>query len=122
MRETDKCYRQEWMSDDQWECACLMADIVEGFHHVPSKIKPWGTGIETSIHGSWATFDFNQLTVAVVLAHDRMIRVEVSSSSPRLFKIMFHKRESRKGSISRRHPTLEDAMLSIRSNYAEAQP
>ena len=122
MREKDTYYRQEWMSDDQWECACLMADIVGGFHHVPSKIKPCGHGVETSIFGSWATFDFNQLTVAVVLAHDRMIRVEVSSSGPRMFRIMFHKRESREGSMSRRHPTLEDAMLSIRSNYGGAQP
>ena len=117
MSEKEKYYRQEWMSDDQLECACLMADIVGGFHHVPGKIKPWGTGIETSIFGSWATFDFNQLTVAVVLAHDRMIRMEIGSSGPRLFRVMFHKRVSRDGGIAERHPTLETAAESIRSKF-----
>ena len=107
-------YRQDWMSDDQYECSCMFADVVGGFHHIYGKIKPWGDGIQTNVLGSWATFDFNQLTHIVVLAHDRMIRVEIGSSGPRMFRVIMFKRHTREGRMSQKHPTIEDAIAVIR--------
>jgi len=60
------------MSDDQYECHKMLADIVFGFHHIPGEVKPWAHGIEINLYGGLATFDFSQLTRVVVLAHDRM--------------------------------------------------
>ena len=106
--------RQDWMSDDQYECACLFADVVGGFHHIYGKLKAWGDGVETNVLGSWATFDFDQLTRIVVLGHDRMIRIEIQASGPRMFRVVMHKRHTREGRMSQKHPTIESAILTVR--------
>jgi hypothetical protein len=106
-----KYYRKPWMSDDQWECACMFADVVGGFHHVNAEFKPFGCGIRvSSSHGRWATYDFSALTRIVILAHDRMIRVEVAPSGPRMIAFNMWKRHKREGGMSERHPTIEDAI------------
>ena len=112
-------YRQVWMTDDQYECACLFADVLGGFHHLPGKIKPWGDGIQLNVLGSWASYDFNQLTRIIVLGHDRMIRVEVGPSGPRLFRVCLHKRHTREGSMAKKIPTIEDAIKEIRGRLNE---
>ena len=109
-------YRKDWMTDDQYECHRMLADIVGGFHHIYNKVKPWADGIETSINGQWSTFDFNLLTRAVVLAHDRTIRFGVESSGRGLFRIVMHKRRTREGRMSERHPTIEDAIQTLRGS------
>ena len=106
-------YRKDWMSDDQYECHQLLADIVGGFHHIQNKVKKYAFGIETSINSGWATYDFDQLTRLVVLAHDRAIRAEISSSGPRMFRLALWKRQ-RDGRMSERHPTMEKAIERIR--------
>ena len=106
--------RQAWMTDDQYECACLFADVVGGFHHIFGKLKAWGDGIQSNVLGSWASFDFDQLTRILVLGHDRMIRVEIGSSGPGMFRVVLHKRHTREGSTSKRHPTIETAIIRIR--------
>ena len=90
----DEPYRKDWMSDDQYECACLFADVVGGFHHIYGKLKAWGEGIQSNVLGTWASFDFDQLTRILVLGHD---------------------------STSLKHPTIEDAIKSIRENYPNSQ-
>lgn len=102
--------RQDWMSDAQWECACLIAEICGGWHHVDGKIKQCGTGIRWGTRqGRWATFDCSELTRLVVLAHDFAIRVEVVPWAPGMLGFTFHKR-ARKGRIHQRHPTIQDAV------------
>lgn len=109
--------RQDWMTDDQWECAKMFADVVGGFHHVRGKIKRHGSGIKVSDYGSrWATYDFNALTRLVVLAHDRMIRAEVVPSGPRMIGFALWKRHSRNGMMHERHPTMEDAVTMHRTD------
>jgi hypothetical protein len=107
----EKYYRKPWMTSDQWECAQMFADVVGGFHHVGGDFKPFGDGLRVSSYsGRWATFDFSGLTRLVVLAHDRMIRVEVSPSGPRMVAFNMWKRHTREGSMSERHPTIEEAI------------
>ena len=102
MIEGEKYYRKDWMSDEQWECSRMLADLVGGFHHC-EKIKGFGLGIEMNYSGELATFDFDRLTRAVIMAHDRAIRFAVSSSGPGRIKLMLHKRQ-REGGMSQRHP------------------
>lgn len=110
-----KYYRAKWMSDDQWECAQMFADVCRGFHHVCGTFNPCGKGI--AIHNSsrtWATWDYNNLTRLVVMAHDRMIRVDLIPSGPRMQGFALWKRHTREGGMSERHPTIEDAIAICR--------
>lgn len=102
-----------WMNDDQWECAELLANIHGGFNHMFGKMHKAGDkGIRFNSKGInyFATFDFDGLTKLVVLAHERMIRVEIIPSGPGMIGFVMHKRHSREGRIRERHPTIEEAV------------
>jgi hypothetical protein len=116
-RYSSKFYRKEWMSDDQWECAQLLADLMGGFHHVKA-IKDFGLGICTNLWPRLSTYDFNDLTRAVFMAHDRCIRLEVLPSGPGMLKLSLHKRHKREGSVFERHPTIETALAEYRKNWS----
>lgn len=110
-KSRESAYRKDWMTDDQWACYVFLADVFGGFHHVHHPVKEFGYGICTSvISGRLSTFDFDGLTRIVLLAHDRMIRVELQSSGPRMVKLCLHQRHKRDGCISGRHPTIEQAL------------
>ena len=108
-------YRLDWMSDDQWECYQMLGDLYLGFHHVHGKLHEHGTGIALNTHHhQMATYDFSRLTEAVVMSHDRMIRFSIEPSGPGMLKLVLFKRHTRDGSMYERHPTMEDAIKSIR--------
>lgn len=109
---TDQPYRKDWMSNDQYECYVMLADLFLGFHHVHGKLHEWGEGIKlnTLQAGSFATFDFDGLTRAVLLAHDRCIRLEIAPSGPGMLGIILQKRHSRDGRMYEKHPTIEQAI------------
>ena len=117
MDDDAKYYRKSWMNDDQWSCAKFVADLFYGFHHVMGEFKPCGSGIEVSVsNGNWAaTYDFDGLTRAVIMAHDQMVRFEIAPSGPRMLKLRLFQRHKREGRMSERHPTIEDAILSFRA-------
>lgn len=112
MDDLAKYYRKPWMSDDQWNCAMFVAELFGGFHHVLGEFKTCSTGIEVNVsNGNWAaTYDFDGLTRAVIMAHDRMVRFEIAPSGPRMLKLRLWQRHSREGRMSERHPTIEDAI------------
>ncbi len=105
-----------WMDDNQFECFLMLCSLFCGEHHIMGKIKESGEGIVINCfnHG-WATFDFSLLTRAVIMAHDRMIRFEISPSGPRMLKLHLHKRHAREGRMYERHPTIEDAIKDNRN-------
>lgn len=109
-------YRKDWMSDDQWECYEMIADIFLGFHHISGKLHEWGNGIKlnTTSVNCFASFDFDRLTRAVIMAHERCIRLEICPSGPGMLGIILYKRHSRNGSIYERHPTIEEAVQRFR--------
>ncbi len=80
-----------------------------GEHHFPSKLTPYGLGWSMSHFGSLATFDGDDLTRLVLLAHARCIRVQIEQGGPNRLRIAIWKRE-REGSIFERHPTIEQAI------------
>ena len=123
MTDDEKYYREDWMTDDQWSCWQFIGDLFCGFHHVDGKPKDSGPhGIQVSTHQChrFCTFDFDRLTRAVVMAHDRCIRFGVGSSGPRMIKLYVHQRHKRDGRMSERHPTMEDAVAMIRNGRSAA--
>ncbi len=112
---SEQWYRENtynWMNDDQWECFEMLCDLCMGSHHVGGTVKPCGRGIliNLSYGFSAATFDFDGLTRAVFMAHERCIRFSIEPSGPRMLKLTFHKRHKREGDMCERHPTIEQAL------------
>lgn len=113
----EKWNRLDWMNDTQWGCAKFLADLFGGFHHLFGKIHGVRDGIYincTNAGNHFATFDFDYLTRAVIMAHDSCIRFSIEPSGPRMLQLWATRRTCREGDISERHPTLEAAIKRIR--------
>lgn len=95
----------------QQEAIDFFSEYYGGEHHIPGfKPKPFGIGWSVNDNrGDLASFDFNQLTRLVFMAHDKCIRVSVEAVRNGLIRIAIWKRE-REGGMSERHPTLEQAI------------
>lgn len=106
--------------------ADLLGDVYEGIYHLNynslRKVK-WSDPdyIEVTVRHGLATWDYNELTRLVVLCHDRLLRCAVHAAAPGYLKLCFSQREGREGSTSRRHPTIEHAVESIRAFYARPE-
>lgn len=119
MSDESDYHRKPWMSDDQWFCAQLWADVMRGFHHC-GEFKQCSRGIEVSEFASnFSTFDFDALTRIVLFAHDRCVRVELASSGPNRIKFALHRRHARDGSMMSRHPTIDEAIATHRKTWPE---
>jgi hypothetical protein len=109
-----------WMNSDQLECYELLCDIHDGGNRLFGKIYPCGESgiyINSTCSHYMSTFDYSNLTRAVVLAHDRMIRFQIEPSRNGVLKLIAHKRHKRDGRMNERHPTIEDAIANIRDQY-----
>lgn len=121
-RYETKYYRKDWMSDEQWACACLFADLFGGFHHLSGDVKANGDGVELNqLTSGLSTTDFDELTRLVFLAHDRRIRVSVLPSAPRRLRLVAHQRPLREGNMAARHPTIETALAQHRRFWPEKE-
>jgi len=114
------------MTDEQYRCYEVLCALYRGDHHLHTPdVKSCGFGIEyvAEVGISFATYDFDLLTEAVVLAHDRCVRVAVMPHSTRTLKWTLHPR-SREGGSNAYHPTMEEALGSIRLRFpgAESKP
>lgn len=99
----------QW-TDEQLFASYALARLKGGYHHL-GKIKPNGrTGVETNVYGSMSTYDFKDLTDAVLIAHEMGVRIDIKSSGPRMLKVYAHTRVSSDDSsaffVSDRHPTI----------------
>jgi hypothetical protein len=93
------------------EATDFFSELFGGEHHLPSKIKEWGTGFMlTYPNGELATFDFSKLTTLVLMAHRDCIRVSVSSRGMNRLIICIWKRDRDAKEYSRRHPTIGEAI------------
>lgn len=104
--------------------ADLLGDVWYGIYHLDERSLSrvdWGDGfcIRYTLRGSLATWDFNHLTTLVVLSHDRLIRFSIEGVGPDYIRLMFHQRETRKGSTMERLPTIEEHIKLIRQHYGE---
>ena len=97
------------------EATDFFAELYFGEHHIPSKVKKWGSGFLVEDFAGMATFDFSGLSRFVVMCHDKCIRGEIKPSSPRSMKVCIWKRQGREGGMSDRHPTIETTIDYVRS-------
>ena len=100
----------------------MLCDLCKGAHHVFGIIRPCNkNGIVINISSGFhaSTFDFNGLTEAVFLAHQRCIRFEIAPSGPNMLKLFFHKRHKRDGQMHERHPTLDYALELHRNKWGD---
>ena len=129
----------KWLRRDHWrygkeisplgrEVADILGQTWRGLYHLDGKAierVDWSDPHCISINvrsPQLSTWDFNTLTVLVVLCHDRMIRMDVDGIGPRLTQLMFHQRKSREGDSSQKHPTMEQAIKMIREYHGEILP
>lgn len=88
-------------------------ELFYGNHHLPSEVKPFGAGWSVTMCNSMATFDYNNLTRLVFLAHKHCFRAEIQSVGINRIKLAIWKRQ-REGSMCQRHPTLEEAIAEFK--------
>lgn len=95
----------------------VLARAFGGIHHVPewSRREDGGTdGVIVRMHyppGGLATYDYDNLTRLVVAAHDEHVRVAIHPGGPRGMRLVLTlRREWQEPSISRGHPTMEQAL------------
>jgi len=115
-------YERKWVSYNkkfvdvtvaQLRCLHLASDWLHGLHHAPDTVRPFcDDAIELVFHRgkTFATFDFDELTRLVFLAHDQCIRAEIASAGMHLAVRLFA-RHTREGSTSSRHPTLPEVAM-----------
>ena len=97
----------------------FFAQLFHGEHHIPhgSKgVKEFGAGWCVNTSHDFATFDSNELTRLVFMAHDRAVRVEIRPASPQYLKICIWQRQ-RDGDLYHRHPTLEQGVAQWREKH-----
>jgi hypothetical protein len=70
------------MNLSEEEATAFFAKFYRGEHHFPSTLKQFGKGWAISHFGQLATFDGDELTRLVLLAHERCIRVAVDRAAP----------------------------------------
>lgn len=104
--------------------ADLLGDVFLGIYHIETaelRQVDWSnaTWIEVPINSALCTVDFDHLTRLMVLAHDRMIRVDIQGLERGWLLLLFHQRESRSGQMWARYPTLEDHAALLRSHYGK---
>ena len=97
------------------EATDFFSEFYYGEHHIPKhQVHEFGHGwMVKHDRGDLATFDYNDLTRLVIMAHDKCYRASISPLSKSTLQIAILKRE-REGSMSERHPTLEQAIEKLR--------
>lgn len=104
--------------------ADLLGQAFRGLYHIQKEVMnaDWSNPHYVSINiyagRDFSTFDYGLLTILVVLCHDAGIRMEIQACNFQYFRLLFHQRDSREGSISQRMPTMEDHIQLIRDNLS----
>lgn len=88
----------------------FFSQFYHGEHHIPGKVAEFGRGwMVKHTRLDVATYDFDELTRLVIMAHHYCYRVSIMPYNFTTFKIAIWKRK-REGSMSQRHPTIEQAI------------
>lgn len=104
--------------------ADLLGDLFRGLYHWSGYRRvDWSSEhhIRVTIGWqSWSTWDFNDLTRLVFLAHHYAIRVQLGPCNFRHFELMFHQRDPEATKTSRRHPTLRQAVTAFEKEMSDS--
>lgn len=102
-------YERAKPNDGQWtpekqRCYDMLLEFVDGEHHI-GKLSHFGSGLRMTTWGGLATFDSDQLTWLVILAHKHLCRIAIDSAGPRQLAIHVWARKAQ-GRLAARHPSL----------------
>jgi hypothetical protein len=106
--------------------ANLLGELYLGIYHVPVRAlsrAEWHNPhvVILTVRGTLSTFDFDELTRLVLLAHERCIRVEIDGAAPGYLRLMFSRR-TRSGDTTKRHPTIAQAITAHESKFGPLDP
>lgn len=106
------------------EALSFFAEIYLGKHHIPSELRRDGRLTWSVCHwlggAGLSTFDYDELTRMVFLAHDRCVRLAIVPSGPKRVRIQITKRSRGRSHIAADHPTLEEAVEKWRTAPGQA--
>jgi hypothetical protein len=114
--------RKEWREQD---AEAFFAELFRGKHHIPGKLRQetptcWSVGSVQPM----SSFDYDDLTRLVFLAHEYCVRVELLPSGPGRLRIAASKRvrfaEAKSWPLVEAHPTLEEAVEKFRARRGES--
>ena len=114
------CRPDQEFSELGMKVAGILDRVFRGIYHrqneVLHKRVQWDNPnwIEVVTSKSFATYDGNELTQLVILCHDDCIRLEIDGASNGYVRLMFSPRKRPTSSIFDRHPTIEQAIESVR--------
>lgn len=96
----------------------VLAFTFRGLHNAP-RIHKHKVGTEweyweVNTWGDLSTYDFDQLTRLVLVAHDNCVRASVQASGLRMVKIALYPRFTRTGSISEKCPEIDEHIAELR--------
>jgi len=102
------------------EATYFFSELYGGEHHIPKhKVFECGNGWAVKHdRGDLATYDYNDLTRLVLLAHDMCYRASISPINFNTVEIAIWPRK-REGGMSERHPTIEQAIERFRANRSQ---
>jgi len=103
------------------EVADILGQVYRGIYHIRREVlhdrcdwrDPWRIELVVSDSGM-STHDFNHLTALVILCHDRCVRLAIEGCARNWLRLVFTRREGRDGSTYQNHPTLGEAVKSVR--------
>ena len=104
------------------QATAFFAELYYGEHHIPGPIRVWGWGWKVSHYGELATFDYDQLTRLVLLAHDRCVRAAVMQGGPRGVAIGITARSRDTARMGTDHPPIEEAIAKFRAMERRSWP
>lgn len=114
---TESVIKQTQFTRD--EAKEFFGKLVGGSHHVYDQhLKEYGQGWRFTYWNDLSTYDFNVLTKFVILCHDQCVRGQIAGKNSKEVYLIIHQRHTREGDMTRKHPTMEDAINNFRNSIA----
>lgn len=107
MKTKRKRLTRKTCTPDQLRCWNALSWVVGGDHHFDGPVYECGKGIAVSHFGGVDTFDGDEMTRLVLVAHADLVRISVVNGGPQQVKLEAHPRKE-SGSLYERHPSLDD--------------
>lgn len=96
---------------NEQQARAFFARLYRGAHHVPSGMRNDGGGVWSVNHyGELSTFDYDDLTRLVFIAHELGVRAWVKPGGARGLRIFIQQRTRSSPEIAHGHPTIHSAI------------